>query len=342
MTTANDKSQSGAMRRTGSTRRAVRGSDPSVSESPGVISRRRFHRPIPCLGLPDAGRLEEAIGHFELSSKRSRPGKSSPGSASTSSSASSRTTACSTGWSTSANGSWLFSRRFRSLRGAGGRLPQGGSSPGRGEGAGKNDGGGTEAPPFCLPRQRPPGPLRVGPCRAALPAGRLPGADKTGVFYGRMPTFFWNGTSPSGLLNPTKVHRFRPEDPLYRCGRGDILLRLDRLEEALEAYDLAVSLNPEQTGAYLNRLGHSLPAQPAREAADAFRKASAAEPDILSTPPSSRMPPGHGEGGGGKGHPPQGRDVEIGRSRSEIDRNPNAATKIKMQPVSSFPCSRRI
>jgi hypothetical protein len=27
------------------------------------------------------------------------------------------------------------------------------------------------------------------------------------------------------------------------------------------------------------------------------------------------MPPGHGEGGGGKGHPPQGRDVEIGRSR---------------------------
>ncbi|PKN35504.1 MAG: hypothetical protein CVU61_03055 [Deltaproteobacteria bacterium HGW-Deltaproteobacteria-19] len=105
--------------------------------------------------------------------------------------------------------------------------------------------------------------------------------DKTGVFYGRMAHILLERNQPERALESyEKCIAFRPEDPLYRCGRGDILLRLDRLEEALEAYDLAVSLNPEQTGAYLNRLGHSLARHNRHaEAADAFRKASAAEPD---------------------------------------------------------------
>lgn len=104
--------------------------------------------------------------------------------------------------------------------------------------------------------------------------------DKTGVFYGRMAHILLDLNEPERALDAySRCIDFQPEDPLYRCGRGDILLRLGRLEEALEVYDRAVSLNPEQAGAYLNRLGHSLARHNRHpEAADAFRKAAAAEP----------------------------------------------------------------
>jgi tetratricopeptide (TPR) repeat protein len=104
--------------------------------------------------------------------------------------------------------------------------------------------------------------------------------DKAGIFYGRMAHTLLEMNHPERALEAySRCVSFRPEDPLYRCGLGDILLQLDRLEEALEAYDRAASLNPEQAGAYLNRLGHSLARRNLREeAADAFRRASAAEP----------------------------------------------------------------
>ncbi len=104
--------------------------------------------------------------------------------------------------------------------------------------------------------------------------------EKTGVFYGRMAHTLLDRKEPERALDAySRCIDFRPEDPLYRCGRGDILLQLGRIEETLETYDRAVSLNPEQAGAYLNRLGHSLARHNRHpEAADAFRKAAAAEP----------------------------------------------------------------
>lgn len=79
--------------------------------------------------------------------------------------------------------------------------------------------------------------------------------EKTDVFYGRMAHILLDRNEPERALDAyNRCIDFQPEDPLYRCGRGDILLRLGRIEAALEAYDRAVSLNPEQAGAYLNRL----------------------------------------------------------------------------------------
>jgi tetratricopeptide (TPR) repeat protein len=105
--------------------------------------------------------------------------------------------------------------------------------------------------------------------------------DKTGVFYGRMAHTLLELNQPQRALDAyVRCVSFRPEDPLYRCGLGDILLELDLIREALEAYERAISLNPEQTGACLNRLGHSLARRNLHEeAADAFRRAADAEPD---------------------------------------------------------------
>jgi pentatricopeptide repeat protein len=104
--------------------------------------------------------------------------------------------------------------------------------------------------------------------------------EKTDVFYGRMAHALLELEQPERALAAyEKCLSFRPEDPLYRCGKGDILLLLGRLAEAREAYDRAVSLNPGEAGAYLNRLGHSLVRHDRlADAADTFRRATEAEP----------------------------------------------------------------
>jgi len=71
----------------------------------------------------------------------------------------------------------------------------------------------------------------------------------------------------------------RPDDPLYKCAWGDSLIKRAKIEEALNAYDQAVLLDPLSAGVYLNRLGNSLAkAGRHREATEAFGKAVARDP----------------------------------------------------------------
>jgi len=71
----------------------------------------------------------------------------------------------------------------------------------------------------------------------------------------------------------------RPDDPLYQCAWGDSLIKQTRIEEALNAYDQAVFLDPLSAGVYLNRLGNSLArAGRHQEAIEAFGKAVARDP----------------------------------------------------------------
>lgn len=69
------------------------------------------------------------------------------------------------------------------------------------------------------------------------------------------------------------------EEPIFRCDLGDALVMLGRMDEAFRAYGDAVSVNPAFEGTYYNRLGNRLMKESrAPEAAEAFRRAGAAEP----------------------------------------------------------------
>jgi tetratricopeptide (TPR) repeat protein len=63
-------------------------------------------------------------------------------------------------------------------------------------------------------------------------------------------------------------------NPLYYCSLGDALIGLDRLEDALAAYETAVRCDHSGAGAYYNRLGHSLmKANHFSQAVEAFKSA---------------------------------------------------------------------
>jgi len=104
--------------------------------------------------------------------------------------------------------------------------------------------------------------------------------EKAGIFYSRMAHTLLELNQPERALaayrRSVDVH---PHDPLYRCGLGDILIRLGRPDEAREAYNQAIALDPDQTGAFLNRLGHALAHEGLHaEAAEVFRRAASADP----------------------------------------------------------------
>ena len=48
------------------------------------------------------------------------------------------------------------------------------------------------------------------------------------------------------------------DQPLHCCNLGDILVKQGKLDEAQEAYENAIRINPQSRGAYYNRLGHTL------------------------------------------------------------------------------------
>ena len=71
----------------------------------------------------------------------------------------------------------------------------------------------------------------------------------------------------------------RPDDPLYRCDLGEVLVRAGKTAEAFAAYGEAARMSPAFAGAYWNRLGNTLMKEKRpRDAVDAFRKAAEHDP----------------------------------------------------------------
>jgi tetratricopeptide (TPR) repeat protein len=73
-----------------------------------------------------------------------------------------------------------------------------------------------------------------------------------------------------------KCLEFRFDETMYHCGLGDILVKLGKINDALEEYEKAVQLNSISGGAYYNRLGNTLAKENYHlQAIDAFQKAIA-------------------------------------------------------------------
>ncbi len=102
-----------------------------------------------------------------------------------------------------------------------------------------------------------------------------------GSFYSRLANVYTNaGHDRRAEMAFRKCLEFRFDDPMYRCGLGDVLVRLGKIEDAESEYEKAVDLNRVSSGAYYNRFGNTL----AREnyhlqAIEAFKKAIIADPE---------------------------------------------------------------
>ncbi len=73
--------------------------------------------------------------------------------------------------------------------------------------------------------------------------------------------------------------RESPDESLYLCDLGDVLVKMGRLEEAGGAYDEAARKGPSFAAAYMNRFGNTLFKEKMyREAIEAFKKAVDREP----------------------------------------------------------------
>ena len=69
-------------------------------------------------------------------------------------------------------------------------------------------------------------------------------------------------------------------NPSAHCSLGDILIRQGRVGDGAASYERAIGLDPAASGSYYNRLGMTLMNHGYhREAAEAFSKARAAEPE---------------------------------------------------------------
>ena len=81
------------------------------------------------------------------------------------------------------------------------------------------------------------------------------------------------------LIKCLAIH---PQNALYYCFLGDILIARERYDEGCDAYEKAVASDPAHTGAYYNRLGHTfMKAKHFSRAVTAFKSAiarDAAEP----------------------------------------------------------------
>ena len=76
-----------------------------------------------------------------------------------------------------------------------------------------------------------------------------------------------------------KALDYKFDYPLYHCNLGDVLVKQGKLDEAQEAYENAIRIDPRSSGAYYNRFGNTL----AREqnypmAIELYEKAINADP----------------------------------------------------------------
>ncbi len=100
------------------------------------------------------------------------------------------------------------------------------------------------------------------------------------VYYNRLGmTYLRAGEYERAKASFEKAIGNRGDLPLYHCNVGDALAMEGRLDEALAAYEKAISMNPESRGAYLNRLGNTLYREKRYiQAIQVFKGAVAAEP----------------------------------------------------------------
>ena len=100
------------------------------------------------------------------------------------------------------------------------------------------------------------------------------------LFYSRLAHVYFNAghvTWAEGAYR--KCLEVQLDDPMPRCGLGDVLVRQGKIDEAEDAYEKAVNFNRASEGAYYNRFGNTL----AREnyhlqAIEAFKKAITVDP----------------------------------------------------------------
>lgn len=110
---------------------------------------------------------------------------------------------------------------------------------------------------------------RLGNARIAV--GELDGAEDAykkaveidptegGSFYHRLANVYLHaGHYERAEKAYRKCLEFRYDEAMYHCGFGDVLVKLGKIDDALEAYEKAVQLNSVSGGAYYNRLGNTL------------------------------------------------------------------------------------
>lgn len=126
---------------------------------------------------------------------------------------------------------------------------------------------------------------------ALLAVGDVNGAEKAydhgveldpqdaDLFYSRL----YHALIKTGLYQQAesiirKCITLKAEEPQYRLSLGEVLIAQKRLEESMEAFEEAVTLNGSAAGAYYNRLGHLMATkQHHNQAAEAFKKAIRAD-----------------------------------------------------------------
>ena len=94
-------------------------------------------------------------------------------------------------------------------------------------------------------------------------------------YYFQLANLFQNtGNNNDALRLMEDCISAKPANSLYYCALGDILIVLERVDEALAAYKTAINYDNASAGGYYNRLGHTLmKAKHFLQAIDAFKAA---------------------------------------------------------------------
>lgn len=104
--------------------------------------------------------------------------------------------------------------------------------------------------------------------------------DQPDRYYFKIAVLFQqagNYKEAERLVN--KCIAVNPSNPLYYCSLGDIFVGLEKIQNALKAYEKAVQCDHSGAGAYYNRLGHALmKTDNFSQAVDAFNKAITFDP----------------------------------------------------------------
>lgn len=83
--------------------------------------------------------------------------------------------------------------------------------------------------------------------------------SEAGSFYNRLANVYLHaGHDERAERAFRKCIAFRPDDPMYHCGLGDVLVMQGKIDDALDSYEKAAQLNHASVGAYYNRLGNTL------------------------------------------------------------------------------------
>jgi tetratricopeptide (TPR) repeat protein len=109
---------------------------------------------------------------------------------------------------------------------------------------------------------------------AYLRAGEID-PEEADRYYFQLVNLFHNaGNNNEALMLVDDCISANPSNSLYYCSLGDILISLERVDDALAAYKTAIQYDNTSVGVYYNRLGHTLmKAKYFSQAIDAFKAA---------------------------------------------------------------------